>query len=543
MHKIVETDVVNVIPLALASDGTALKPGLEYDQRQKRVVGLIHEVDISYVKEHPVPDPQEIKNNLITGADVTCAISLDNGVTMPVAVHYCPKAVNGEAIFSSMEDEIKTIQTCERCLGHQHSNKHIVTSKASACVSKCEECLSLKSVCLGCSKQGQVSHLTSLRACDACLENGVTCNKLAVLAVSTDCEACNKKALLRISDISESKNLAPELVELELVVPLPDVVHLGKSIRCSWSDWFINLDGEFSNLVLLRTLRDDADVVVRKKLRKLLSLECVRNKDRMVVEPIVRITRPDVLHVLEEVKLVVHKIVPEKYRFWKSNLTGVCPRPIAVCPGPQGSLMVLDYDFDSCISKLLTVRLHQPDDVCITKDNLKDARDLCYVNGVVFIAERGAPAISFVDLTGKVKIKVDSLKRRADLVNLLERFNLNPDGTIPVLRKRLREYLDVISNIEDAENVQVHPSLAKPCALCAVSEDLLLCTDDAQSVIHQLSLEFDGVTISGNSVIVISYPDGILNLTSNRFISWISMHTSRHVHVMEAFIDASLAQM
>ncbi|CAB4044875.1 Hypothetical predicted protein [Paramuricea clavata] len=221
------------------------------------------------------------------------------------------------------------------------------------------------------------------------------------------------------------------------------------------------------------------------KLRKLLSLEYVRNKDRMAVEPIVRITRPDVLHVLEEVKLVVHKIVPEKYRFWKSNLAGVCPRPIAVCPGPQGSLMILDYDFDSCISKLLTVRLHQPADVSITKDNLKDARDLCYVNGVVFIAERGAPAISFVDLTGK----------------------------------RLREYLDVISNnIEDAENVQVHPSLAKPCALCVVSEDLLLCTDDAQSVMHQLSLEFDGVTIRGNSVSVISFPDGIPNIESIYFL-------------------------
>ena len=236
VHKIVETDLVTVIPLALASDGTALKPGLEYDQRQKRVVGLIHEVDTSYVKEHPVPDPQEIKHNLITGADITCAISIDNGATMPVAVHYRPKAVNGEAIFSSMEDEIKTIQTCKMCLGHQHSNKHIVTSKTSACVSKCEECLSIKSMCLGRSKQGQVSHLTSLRAYDACLENGVTCNKLAVLAVSTDCEACNKKALLQISDISESENLAPEFVELELVVPLPDVVHLGKSIRCSWSN-------------------------------------------------------------------------------------------------------------------------------------------------------------------------------------------------------------------------------------------------------------------------------------------------------------------
>ena len=55
------TNTVQVIPVVLASDGTALKPGLEYDQRQKAVVGLTHKVDASYVKQHPFPDPEEIK--------------------------------------------------------------------------------------------------------------------------------------------------------------------------------------------------------------------------------------------------------------------------------------------------------------------------------------------------------------------------------------------------------------------------------------------------------------------------------------------------
>ena len=407
VNKIIETNTVQVIPVVLASDGTALKPGLEYDQRQKAVVGLTHKVDASYVKQHPVPDPEEIRNKLVTGADVTCAISLDNSATMPVAVHYRPKAVSGEDIFSTMEDEIKTIQTCEKCLGLQQSNQHIVTSEMSTCSSKCEECLSSKSVCLGCSDKGQVSHHTALRACDACLASGETCNKLAVLAVSTDCESCNKKALLQVNELAKSESLHPEL---DLVVPLPDVVHLGKSIRCSWSNWFIDLDGEFSNLVLLRTLRDDADLSIRKELRKLLTLECVRNKDRMAVEPIIRITRPNVLKVLEKVKVVVHTVIPEKYRYWKTNLAGGCPRPIAVCPGPQRSFLIIDYDFNSCTAKLLTARLHQPIDVSVKKENLKDARDLCYSKGIVFIAERGASAISFVDLSGCVKIKPSLLK-------------------------------------------------------------------------------------------------------------------------------------
>ncbi|CAB4045052.1 Hypothetical predicted protein, partial [Paramuricea clavata] len=66
--------------------------------------------------------------------------------------------------------------------------------------------------------------------------------------------------------------------------------------------------------------------------------------------------------------------------------------------------------------------------------------------------------------------------------------------------------------------ISCHPGGSKPCALCVVSEDLLLCTDDAQGIIHQLSLEFDGVTIRGNTVSVISFTDGMLNIESIYFL-------------------------
>ena len=107
-----------------------------------------------------------------------------------------------------------------------------------------------------------------------------------------------------------------------LAVPFPDVVHLGKSVKCSCSNWFIELAGEMmSNLVLLCTLRDCNDLTIRNRFRKLLTLECVRNKARMAVEPIVCliITRTRVLKELERIKFVIHTIAPEKYRFWKSN--------------------------------------------------------------------------------------------------------------------------------------------------------------------------------------------------------------------------------
>ena len=151
-------------------------------------------------------------------------------------------------MFSCMKDGIRTVQTCENCLKGQRSVNHIVTSETSNCLamSKCEECLASKSVCATCKEKGQVSHIPSLRSCNACLDRNVTCQKLVVMAVTTDCEECNKKTLVRLSDMADDKELPPEV---ELVVPLPDVVNVGKSCKCSWSNWFINLDGELSNLV------------------------------------------------------------------------------------------------------------------------------------------------------------------------------------------------------------------------------------------------------------------------------------------------------
>lgn len=97
--------------------------------------------------------------------------------------------------------------------------------------------------------------------------------------------------------MADSASLPPELA---LLVALPDVVHISKSLKCSWSNWFLDLDGELSHLVLLRSLRDNAHMDIRKKL----SLECVRNKDRMPVEPVVRLPQPEVLEVLKQIQFV-----------------------------------------------------------------------------------------------------------------------------------------------------------------------------------------------------------------------------------------------
>ena len=55
---------------------------------------------------------------------------------------------------------------------------------------------------------------------------------------------------------------------------------------------------------------------------------------------------------------------------------------------------------------------HQPVDVNLRKEVFKDARDLCFTNGAVYVAERGCSAIRFIDFKGEVLLKPERLSNR-----------------------------------------------------------------------------------------------------------------------------------
>ena len=83
---------------------------------------------------------------------------------------------------------------------------------------------------------------------------------------------------------------------------------------------------------------------MRKKLRKLLKAEDVQNKDRMAVEPIIRLSNPEVLDTLKAVNKVVHQLIPEKYRFSENNQAVVFPHPIAITCSQQEKNFFLDLN-------------------------------------------------------------------------------------------------------------------------------------------------------------------------------------------------------
>ena len=72
-----------------------------------------------------------------------------------------------------------------------------------------------------------------------------------------------------------------KLIQIYNISPLPDCPHLGKSMKASFSNWYLKLDDECSNLRFLYTLRNSSDKEEMQIKRKLLPKnDYSRDKDR-----------------------------------------------------------------------------------------------------------------------------------------------------------------------------------------------------------------------------------------------------------------------
>ena len=87
--------------------------------------------------------------------------------------------------------------------------------------------------------------------------------------------------------------------QLEFCMYLPDAVHVRKSCKCSFSNWFCILESSRLSLIVLHTLRDGSNLEIRCKLRKLLTKKCMyKEKGRMAFDPVLSTKMMDVLSTI-----------------------------------------------------------------------------------------------------------------------------------------------------------------------------------------------------------------------------------------------------
>ena len=184
---------------------------------------------------------------------------------MPCVTEFRPKGgKTGEAMSASLLLTINTLQICESCVKRIPSREHIL-NYTDTCKSHCDACLSRMSVCEECERQGHTSHLPCLRACSNCLEQGELCFRRVFLVLSADCEEGNKAALKTKS--IEDASIDPELSLLSII---PDVPHVGKSLKAGFSNWYLKLGNERANLAVIRSLRNRSTDDVKQAVRKLI---------------------------------------------------------------------------------------------------------------------------------------------------------------------------------------------------------------------------------------------------------------------------------
>ena len=69
---LVDNDTVRVVPVTIQKDGMALKPGMQVDARQGKVIGTTDAINYKYIRENPNRDPEKLNNLFVTETMLLC---------------------------------------------------------------------------------------------------------------------------------------------------------------------------------------------------------------------------------------------------------------------------------------------------------------------------------------------------------------------------------------------------------------------------------------------------------------------------------------
>ena len=357
---------------------------------------------------------------------------------------YVPKkGKTGNDMKSFFEHHCSLIQTCQYCQSLSSLSDNIVREECQTrCDSICTKCIDEGNVCCDCKREGQVNILPNLRACRPCLEAGIKCCKIAVLVLTVDCEEGNKQAMISMNNI--------ENPHLQLLATLPDSVHVGKSLKASFANWYLKLGNERGNLAILGMLRNRASQEVKKNMKKFLpSNDHVRNKDRQDPKAVIKLTERNLTEYLSTLGFVGHTIIPETDRFTESNKVGMYPCPISIATGQFGYLLFLTQNSQSKRSSLYIAQLHNPvQKITMLLKDIEATKVHCQENVVFLVSMRG-PIVIYELENGAVTLNLAKVRKKEEIAELMKEHNLSSHGTVKDMKERLRDH---IKSLEDEYN-------------------------------------------------------------------------------------------
>ena len=346
-ERLIDNDTVSITPICLSRDAMAVKPSGDWDKHTNQIVGLDFPIDLDYIKAHPDPDPEYLQKHMNTEAGAIVATSLDNMVSLMVANDFLTKSTPGESVYTTVINSIQAVQICENCLLNINSDIVSVDITQTQCDCLCKDCIlnisehELAEPCERCTLFHS-SPCPQLRACKRCETLGIKCKKLAVLALSMDCESNNAAAMRKLDLKSDSTS--PYSL---LTYSVPDVVHAGKKVFRASANWWLLVNGYRVNNSLLRSLRQ-FDIACSPDLKVVVSDTALRNRDRMDYSSIVQSTGKELQsaikkHTQSTGSYVTHTFYPDL--FWKSRFPSIMRSVTDICLGRSEAQSVLPYIF------------------------------------------------------------------------------------------------------------------------------------------------------------------------------------------------------
>ena len=167
-----------------------------------------------------------------------------------------------------------------------------------------------------------------------CLEHNQKCIKRVFVAVISHCEEENEAAFRSLKDETEQNRINQEFV---LLTPIPDAPHVGKSLKAEFSNWYVKLGNEISNIAITRDLRNKSTSKVQTEIRKYLPKNnYVRNRDREDPSSVLALTRKPLPNFISSLGATSVTLIPETTKFTCDNQKGMYINPIAVSIGQYG---------------------------------------------------------------------------------------------------------------------------------------------------------------------------------------------------------------
>ena len=259
----IEKHNASIFPCCLQYDGLKLKPALEYCRHHHSVIGL-SSGPMAYEEMEEIRNlGDEEGRKKVAGLPFAkealefIAESLDSKLALPVSHYLVNDTGSSEEIWMLISNAVEVLQCCDRCMEQVETG----VAELGACKFVCEQCPTDHQLCERCKalnlSSDQWKSIT--RPSFSCVESQVSCKRVAVFVLASDCLEKQKKTLgqleeKRTSSETEEAKLVDKNTGEILIIPSPDDPHTDKNIVAEHDNYWQIKNGQKSYKFCVRIL-------------------------------------------------------------------------------------------------------------------------------------------------------------------------------------------------------------------------------------------------------------------------------------------------